>query len=778
MIFSNIFTAPSNPKLSQTSLTRAIKATLNASKSLPIYIAAGTLWQLPALAATVDTESIDSSSIQAADPNVPTATLEPVVVVANQTPKAISDIPATVWYIDEAEVSEAARTGKRLGDFIAQEVPSLDFGSGGRTSAGQNLRGRDLQVMIDGVSLNSSRAISRYFDSISMENIASIEVLSGASAVYGGGATGGIINIKTKKGQAGAPQITTAIQATSGFQDEDDISYKGHASIGGGSEQLTGKLAVTYEQTGSFFDGNGQLIVPDITQGSLQDNESFDVLASTQWQIDNNQTLDLSAQYYNSEQDTDNGLRFNLAQVLQGAPLDISVSDGFESDRQAETERQQYNANYHHQDILDHDLYAQLSHRTEELSFIPFYYGRYFAASKQSTDVTSARLALSKDWTDKLNLTYGVDGYIDELESDKMIFDPRVSVATGGLVNEELTVVGRYPGTKVASVAGFLQGDYAFNDELSATAGYRYQRLDNEVDAFVADRVQTETALGLAAGGDAIPGGSNDYNVSLFNVGLNYKPTNNSRYFVNFSQGFELPDPAKFYGQGQYERNANNYYELVNGSNVSGTKLEGIKTDSYELGTSFSTGDFNGQLTGYYSLSDGSIDYDRQTLLITQSDDEKRVYGIEFKGDYYFNDNVSVGGLGHWVESETEVDGDFRDTVVTDTSPSKYALWTRWEDADQSVKLQANMMRDVSGYNASTDSTQELDGYTTVDLDYTYFLPSGDFSIGVQNLLDKEYTTVWGQQAQVFYGQAAPASAFDYKGLGRTYTVGYTHRFQ
>ena len=95
----------------------------------------------------------------------------------------------------------------------------------------------------------------------------------------------------------------------------------------------------------------------------------------------------------------------------------------------------------------------------------------------------------------------------------------------------------------------------------------------------------------------------------------------------------------------------------------------------------------------------------------------------------------------------------------------------------QSVKLQANMMRDVSGYNASTDSTQELDGYTTVDLDYTYYLPSGDFSIGVQNLLDKEYTTIWGQQAQVFYGQAAPASAFDYKGLGRTYTVGYTHRF-
>ncbi|MDN6308961.1 TonB-dependent receptor domain-containing protein [Psychrobacter sp.] len=454
------------------------------------------------------------------------------------------------------------------------------------------------------------------------------------------------------------------------------------------------------------------------------------------------------------------------------------MSDGFESDRQASTERQQYNASYHHADLFGHELYAQLSHRTEELSFIPFIYGTYFAASEQSTDVSSARVALSKDWTDKLKLTYGIDGYQDTLDSNKMIFDPRVSIGTGGLVNEEFATVGRYPGTEVNSIAGFFQGDYQLTDELSVTAGMRYQNLNNEIDDFVADAVQTDIALGQATGGDAIPGGSNDYNVSLFNFGLNYKPTNNLRYFANFSQGFELPDPAKFYGQGIYNQNSDNYYELINGSNVSGTKLDGIKTDSYELGTSFNLNDLTGQLTGYYSLSDGSIDYDRNTLLITQSDNKKRVYGIEAKADYTVNENISVGGLAHWVKSDTQVDGDYQETVVTDTSPNKYALWTRWEDDYQALKLQANMMSDVSGYDSASDSTQELDGYTTVDLDYTYFLPSGEFSLGVQNLLDEDYTTVWGQQAQIYYGSYAPKSAFDYKGQGRTYTVGYTHHFQ
>lgn len=166
-----------------------------------------------------------------------------------------------------------------------------------------------------------------------------------------------------------------------------------------------------------------------------------------------------------------------------------------------------------------------------------------------------------------------------------------------------------------------------------------------------------------------------------------------------------------------------------------------------------------------------------RSLLITQSDNKKRVYGVEARGDYAINDNVSIGGLAHWVKSETQVDGSYEDTVVTDTSPDKYSLWTRWEDDNQALKLQANMMRDVSGYDAKTDSTQELDSYTTVDLDYTYFLPSGEFSLGVQNLLDKDYTTVWGQQAQIYYSSYAPSSAFDYKGLGRTYTIGYTHRF-
>jgi len=62
----------------------------------------------------------NTTSMQQTLTDEPSTTLDPIVVVANQTPTAISDIPATVWYIDEAQVDEAARTGKRLGDFTAR----------------------------------------------------------------------------------------------------------------------------------------------------------------------------------------------------------------------------------------------------------------------------------------------------------------------------------------------------------------------------------------------------------------------------------------------------------------------------------------------------------------------------------------------------------------------------------------------------------------------------------------------------------------------------------
>ncbi|MCV5855899.1 TonB-dependent siderophore receptor, partial [Escherichia coli] len=87
--------------------------------------------------------------------------------------------------------------------------------------------------------------------------------------------------------------------------------------------------------------------------------------------------------------------------------------------------------------------------------------------------------------------------------------------------------------------------------------------------------------------------------------------------------GFELADPAKYYGQGSYEAvGANGHYALKDSINVADSKMSGIKTDSYEIGYRLDTDTVALQAAGYYSVSDNSIKYDKKTLLITNVDDE------------------------------------------------------------------------------------------------------------------------------------------------------------
>lgn len=136
-----------------------------------------------------------------------------MVVVGSRTPTQISQIPGAVWVIEKEELQQQVDAGADLKTALGKLVPGLDMAPQGRTNFGQNLHGRTVQVLVDGVSLNSSRGLSRQFDAIDPFNIERIEVLSGASSLYGGGATGGIINIITRKGP-GAPRPASVSRTT------------------------------------------------------------------------------------------------------------------------------------------------------------------------------------------------------------------------------------------------------------------------------------------------------------------------------------------------------------------------------------------------------------------------------------------------------------------------------------------------------------------------------------------------------------------------------------
>lgn len=684
---------------------------------------------------------------------------EKMVVVSSRTPKAISDIPGTVWYIEPQQIEQEYRGGKSLGEILASAIPSLDVSSGARTNYGQNLRGRKMLVMIDGVSLQSSRQISRHLDSIDPFNIERIEVLSGATSIYGAGASGGVINIITKKADGEELEFESFVGGTSGFNSGEDFDYKVGQSISGGNETVQARSSVIYTETQGFFDANGDIVTPDISQGSLQFNKTLDFLTTVGVNVSETKKLNFLAQYYDSQQDSPYGL------YIVGRDF-VDVRKGFDSDREHGTERIMLSASYIDEQFLGHQLIAEASYRKEDQTYTPYFQ----SSGQQITDVLSLKAALAKDFG-RFNIVYGVDAYQDTLESNQALYNPTIANNSGNLINKTYAEVGRYPGVEVASIAGFIQAGFDITNDWSVEGGFRYQYMKNTIDDFVGYQQQKQIAAGNGTSADAVPGGKTDYGVGLFNLGTVYHLNSDSQVWANFSQGFDLADPAKYYGQGNYTL-VGDHWTLNDSINVNDSKMSGIKTNSFELGYRLDTGDLSLQSAAYYSQSDKNVKYNKNTLLIEEIDDKKRVYGLEALASYWVHENVQLGASGHYVVSEVKGDNGWEDQSAGEASTSKANAWAGWYEADLSLKVQSQTMFDYED-----DSDNKLNGYTVFDLVGTYQLPVGSLGFGIQNLLNKDYTTIWGQRAQILYATHYESAAYDYRGRGRTYTLNYQVKF-
>ncbi|KMN11754.1 TonB-dependent receptor [Pseudomonas helleri] len=669
------------------------------------------------------------------------------VSVGARTSTAISEIPGTVWVVDQVQLQEQLDTGVTLKEAIGKLVPGLDLAPEGRSNYGQNMRGRNVLVMIDGVSQNSSRGLSRQFDSISPFNVERVEVLSGASALYGGGATGGIINIVTKKGAPGPAQFETEVSGTSGFNKSDDLSSRISQSVSGGTDRVHGRLGISGEQNKAFYDGKGDQIFIDNTQTDLQYNRTLDLMGSLAIKLDDVQDLDLLAQYYDSGNNGNTGLYFpNLHDKAPSNLEDAEIRSGYHTDLEPRSKRLLFNANYHHSDLLGQDFYLQGSYRKEDNNFFPFPYynagkpqgvnGVYFAASQQNFEVTSLKALFAKQW-DSVKLTYGVDLDRERFNATQSVFNSAISSESGGLDLDTQSKAPRYPSYRVDGHSVYAQADWKLTDALTLSGGARRQQMDVDVGVF-----------------KGIPGGSNDYAVNLFNLGAIYDFKNGHQTWINYSEGFDLPDPAKYYGKA--------------GLSVKDNPLAGIKSRQVETGWRFADVDWDAQAAVYYIWSDKVITTDSATLTIDVVDKKSRDFGFEGALTRHFNNGWDAGGTLHLVRSEEEdADGDWMKRDARYASLSKSTAFVGWHGDGRNVRLQGN-----HAFTLKDDSDHKISGYTTFDLMGSQETAFGTFSAGIQNLLDKEYSTVWGQRAALFYSPTyGPEYLYDYQGRGRTYTL-------
>ena len=720
-------------------------------------------------------QEADNTDLQAADGDDATV-LQAITVTGSRAPQQISEMAKTIHVVAAEDIQARARSGESLQQILAQEIPSFDAASyGSRTSYGQNLRGRTALVLLDGVSLNSTRGVSRQFDSIDPFNIQRVEVLSGATSIYGGNATGGIINIITKKGKDAEEgvhaEVTTGFE--SGFSGSHDLDKNAAAAVTYNKGDWDGRISVAGSGTGNYYDGSGTMLVPDITQTSTAFNKRVDVMGSVGYQIDVNRRFEFSGQYFDSEQDSDYGIFFGTNLAALADPSLFETRSGYTSDFDPRTRRAMLNATYTDDDFLGQSLLLQAFYRNEKVRFHPFPASTYFYGSSQDTDYYGIKAALVAEPTDRLRITYGIDADRDSFSSSQNIFDMATAMASGAMDFDTVGVTGLYPAIDVTTVAAFAEASFDVTDALKVSGGVRYQYVNTKVGDFVGVAQQIAILQGSATSADAIPGGSTDYGDFLFNAGATYSVDADQQVYANFSQGFELPDPAKYYGIGNYSL-AGGHYTLTDSVNVGDSALEAIKTNSFEIGYRLDDGTYSFDAAAFYSLSDRSISLNSTTLAIEMLDQKRRVYGIEGKVGAKLDNGFDVGMLGQWIKTEVKDDDGWSKYTVGSSSVSKLGAHIGWKGEALSVQLQGQHVFDLSDSDG-----YKIDGYTLFDLTGAYRVESMDATLnfGIHNLFDKDYTTIWGQRAKALYGALADESIFDYKGRGRTFAVSLTKVF-
>lgn len=146
-----------------------------------------------------------SSLLSAAQPSDTAAiagrSLDEVVVTGTRTPRHLADTPVLTRVITSADIQRSDATD--IQDLLQQQLPGVEFSYAMNQRTHLNLSGfagQSILFLLDGERMAGETMDDIDFARITMDNVERIEIVKGAaSALYGSNATGGVVNIITKK---------------------------------------------------------------------------------------------------------------------------------------------------------------------------------------------------------------------------------------------------------------------------------------------------------------------------------------------------------------------------------------------------------------------------------------------------------------------------------------------------------------------------------------------------------------------------------------------------
>ena len=683
--------------------------------------------------------------------------LQDIVVSASRSKRSIKSMSPSVVLIGRDQIEAQLAKSNSLSTLLRDAVPGFMFDAQTLTSSTETFRGRDIQVLVDGIGRNTPlRNSSRILSMIDPELIESIEVIPGSSALNGEGATGATVNIVTKTGTPGENIFVVDTHVKAFTQDiGDSLAPSLTLSGSGGVGKFDYAASVTGSTSENQYSGYGKQMPSDpmMGQGSFDNAENLNLFGKLGYGFLEGHRVSLSTEIVRFSQKPDyypdvraNPAAVNFLAPYDGQPLEEEseyLTAGYEFDLGA--------LGRGDLKLFYNDTYKQASRAQYDATY------NFALVALPGSPAVEDPLGQSVIDAQKYGIKLSTDTGIDDL------YDGLTLSWGGDLTFDEIkyrTVSGRDIGAPMDQdgKAVFAQLSAPITRFVDVSGGVRYETYDLTVDDFLRPNYMryvggVATAFFPAA---QFTGGSTTYDAVTYNASAVVHWTDQFDTSLSYSEGFAVPDV------GAYTRRAGTQGVPLNFSQID---VEASKVKTYELAASYDTRNFRTSGAVYMSTNEHGNNFDPATNALSQ--EKERIIGAELSAEYDLTENTYVGALASYVEGkyDKDKDGDLESWLPNNRIPSPFRFTGYvdsyvWDDLnvrfDGSYTAQRNRIKD-----------ETIKPSLVFNLSANYPVMGGTARLGIENILDTSYENP----------AATALRGYSIAGLGRTILIGFRREF-
>lgn len=682
--------------------------------------------------------------------------LKPVTITATRIEKPLTAIPNTVTIVEREAITQQTTIRDDVQSILENTVPG--FGPSLRRLAGraETLRGRNPLYLIDGVpQFNALRDGQRDGKTIDPFFLERIEVIHGSNALQGVGATGGVVSMVTRAPRPDGKwtNLVRAGVTTHDSFNEDGVTYKFAGLTGKKFDRFDVMGGATFHHRGLFFDGNNDPVGLYATQGDLMDSKSWDAFFKGGFEPDSHQRLQLMVNHFTLKRDGD--FRPVVGDRATGrltttVPGDPSADVGDPAQNTVTT----LSLDYRNKDLFKGELVSQFFYQ----DFSALYEGGTFGNFFRLTPDGGPFLDQSEIQSTKLGAKFIYAWHGFDLDN----FTP--SVGFDFLQDQSAQVLAKsnrewVPETTFNSYAPFTQFDYTVFDRVHLTAGVRYVMAELGVDDF--------TTI-AAANSTFVSGGNPSFQEAMPNGGVTIELVPQLSIYGSYAEGFTMPDAGR----------------ILRGVNTSGQDvdtlldLEPVVTRNLEFGFDFESNRAKLHVAWYRSDAKLGSRLELINNIYNVRREKTEISGVDVSGSVDVTEDMTAGFTYAYIRGQSDTDNDGEvdtDLDGVNIAPNRLNVFSEvnvgWGFRGR-VQLSHFFDRNFKGPGIAERHRGKIDfsGYTLVDLFISKDTGYGSLSLGIENLLDKQYV---GYFAQTDYQR--PTSFF--AGPGRTMTLFYQHEF-